>query len=103
MTKKKSLFMEHTEIPAQKTSAEILQLLVQAGAREVLQQYDGKGKLTGLKFGLDVKRGKTVQTTIFQLPARIEPIFKIINGRRIEPWAHKDKDMAQAERTAWRQ
>lgn len=104
--KRKPLFMEHTEIPAEKTAAEILSLLVQAGAREVLQQYDSNRKLSGLKFALDVKRGGLSRTMIFQLPARVDPIFKILNGGRKWEWDRREqanKDRAQSERVAWRQ
>ena len=62
-----------------------------AGAREVLTQYDGKGKISGLKFALDVKREGLNRTMIFQLPARTEPIFKIINGRRRYEWDRKEQ------------
>lgn len=100
---KQTLFMETTQIPPEKTAGEIVSYLVQSGAREILMQYDGKGKLTGLKFSLDIpKHG----TQIFVLPARTEPIFKIINGRRKWQSDRDDKaavDHIQAERVAWRQ
>jgi hypothetical protein len=64
--KTKTLFMETTTIEASQTSGEIVSYLVQAGAKQVLMEYGGeKGKLTGLKFGLDIpKHG----TQIFVLP-----------------------------------
>jgi hypothetical protein len=102
----KTLFMETTQVSAEKTSTEMLSLLVQAGAREVLQQFDGNGKLTGLKFALDVRRENVNRTMIFQLPVRVEPVFKLINGRRKYEWDKREqakKDREQAERVAWRQ
>jgi hypothetical protein len=100
---KQILFMETTKIKAGQTASQIVSFLAQACAREVLMQYDGKGKLTGLKFSLDIPRHGT---QIFVLPARVDPIFKIINGRR--KYAHdqtvnKSKDLEQSERVAWRQ
>lgn len=98
---KKTLFMETTEVSPEKTAGEILGALVAAGASQVALQYENK-KLSGLRFGLDIpKRG----TVIYALPARVQPIFKLLNGRR-QSWDredHADKDLAQAERVAWRQ
>jgi hypothetical protein len=99
---KQILFMETTQIASEKTAGEIVSCLVQAGAKEILMQYD-KGKLTGLKFSLDIpKHG----TQIFVLPARTDPIFKIINGRRKWRTDREQKaavDRIQSERVAWRQ
>jgi hypothetical protein len=98
----KKLFMETTAISAEKTAGEILAVLVSGGATQVALQYENK-KISALRFGLEVpKRG----TVVFNLPARIDPVFKIINGRR--KWAHDrnefaNKDRDQAERIAWRQ
>jgi hypothetical protein len=42
----------------------------------------------------------------FQLPVRIDPVFKILNGRRRSAYERQEsagKDRAQAERVAWRQ
>ena len=90
--------MGTTEIPAQRTIGEIQSLLVRAGALQVLTSYDPKTREpSGLCFTLDVK-GMTIP---FKLPARIEPIYKIIHG---DSWNRdKAKDMEQAKRVAWRQ
>lgn len=96
--------MESTEISASKTAAEISTALVEAGAREISLQYDETNKLVGLRFVLLVEK-MPIQ---FALPVRVEPVFKILNGRR-QNWgqfsksAMVKKDREQAERVAWRQ
>lgn len=98
----KTLFMETTAIEAEKTAAEITSLLVQSGARRLMMEYGTDKDIAGLRFELDVK-GKP---WICVLPARVEPIFKILNGRRKSSWDRKEKtpqDQAQAKRVAWRQ
>jgi len=100
--KKKSLFMETTEVPAEKTAAEVTGCLVQAGARRLMTEYDMNREISGIRFELEVQ-GKPWCCV---LPARVEPIFKIINGRRKYPYdrtQNEDKDRATAKRVAWRQ
>lgn len=100
--KPKTLFMETTEVPHEKTAGEIISLLVQSGARQIGMDYD-QGKLTGLKFVLEVRPGFPRP---FALPARVEPVFKILNGRRkytYDRTSNATKDRLQAERVAWRQ
>ena len=96
--KRKDLFMGTTEIPAQRTIGEIQSFLVRAGALQVLTSYDPKTKEpAGLCFTLNVK-GMTIP---FKLPARVDPIFKIIHtGDHRRDTA---RDMEQAKRVAWRQ
>jgi hypothetical protein len=96
--KRKDLYMGSTEIEVIRTMGEIQSLLVRAGAIQILTTYDEKTKEpSGLHFVLNVK-GMSVP---FQLPARVEPIFKIIYG---DGWQrNRQKDMEQAKRVAWRQ
>lgn len=97
------MYMQTTAIPAMQTAGEIISLLVQSGAREISQTYDGKMKLTGVRFTLEVAPG---MIRLFSLPVRIEPVFKCINGARKYNWDRTEsaaKDREQAERVAWRQ
>jgi hypothetical protein len=99
---KQKLFMETTRVPAERTASEILGLLVQAGAGQVAMEYKDK-KIAALRFGLEVARRGTV---IFVLPVRVEPIFKLINGRRAYEYDRRlkaNQDRAQSEMVAWRQ
>ncbi len=97
--------METTQIPAERTAAEITSLLVTSGARQISMDYDG-GKIVGMRFGL-VVNGAPIP---FKLPVRVDPVFRMLNGRRPEAiWRRgnrqemAEKDLVQAERVAWRQ
>ena len=96
--KRKDLYMGSTEIDPTRTIGEIQSFLVRIGALQVLTSYDPKTKEPiGLCFTLNIK-GMTVP---FKMPARIEPIFKIIYG---DGWQRdRNRDMLQAKRVAWRQ
>lgn len=101
---KKKLFMETTEIESYKTAGEITSILVQAGAAQIAQEYGPDKEICGLRFSLKVNGNFWMVV----LPARVEPIFKIINGRR-EAYGQfskrnmEAKDRQQAKRIAWRQ
>lgn len=98
---KKTLYMETTSIDVQKTAGEITAELVKAGATSVNTDYTA-GKITGLRWVMRISG----QDIVFDMPARIEPVFKLLNGRRTDSWKRKDhaqQDQDQAERVAWRQ
>ena len=100
---KDSLFMETTKIPPERTAAEIIALLVESGARQISQDYDGNKKLSGVFFTLEVLPGVV---RAYKLPVRIDPVFKVINGRSKYLHARTEnhrQDQEQAERVAWRQ
>ena len=103
----KTLFMETTQIPSLKTAGEITELLVRAGAAQIAMDYSGQ-KIVGLMFSVPVS-GR-VEPYCYKLPVRVDPVFRLLNGRRPEShwkrgnrkeWADRDRD--QAERVAWRQ
>lgn len=101
---KKKLFMETTEIESAKTAGEITSILVQAGAAQIAQEYGPDKEITGLRFSLKVQENFWMVV----LPARVEPIFKIINGRRenygqFSKQNMEAKDRLHAKRIAWRQ
>ena len=94
------LYMETTQISAEKTAQEISGLLIQAGASAIRQDLADK-KITGLSFTLMVK-GEHVP---FMLPIRIEPVFLCLQ-KKISPKnrvKNAPKQLQQAERVAWRQ
>jgi len=95
---RKTLFMETTQIDPQKTATEITAELVKAGATSINTDYKN-GKVSGLRWVMRVS-GRDV---LFDMPARVDPVFKIINGRRSYPAGHRVQDQEQAERVAWRQ
>lgn len=99
---KKLLFMETTGIEASRTAGEITSLLVQAGAVHIAQEYGDDKEISGLRFSLKVRD----KFWMIALPARVDPIFKIINGRRkysYDRTQKADQDRQQAKRVAWRQ
>lgn len=100
MPKKPAIYMETTEIPMQRTVTEVSLCLVQAGATTVSMKYEGS-KIVGLTWGMRIN-GKEVH---FAMPARVEPVYKLLCARRsasIDNAADK-RIRAQAERVAWRQ
>lgn len=97
---RKSIFMENTEVPADRSAAAITSLLVQAGARSVEMQYDENRKLNGIRFTF-------VHGALefpFSIPARVSQLFDKMWKVRKNRWAvDKPRIMDQAERVAWRQ
>jgi|SRR5262245_11756924 len=97
-----TMYMETTKISPERTASEITGLLVRAGARQLLMEYDKAGKLTGLKFILEV-RGRPLP---FALPARTDSVFQHLQNERKRTWARAEneaRDRQQADRIAWRQ
>ncbi len=98
---RKTVFRGTTEVEASRSVAQIIQRLVEAGARTVHQEYSEKGVVTALAFSLAID-GVNVP---FALPARVEPVFKLLKQQR-KHWvnsAMEQKIREQAERVAWRQ
>jgi len=99
--KKQTLYMETTGIDAQRTAGEVISELVSAGANQIATTYD-QGRVIGLRWVMKVNG----IDQLFEMPARVEPVFKVLNGRRKYDWDRKNKatdDRQQAERVAWRQ
>lgn len=95
--KRKDLYMGTTEIDPLRTIGEIHSYLVRMGAHRIMDTYEN-GEPVGVHFILPIKD----QEISFELPARVDPIFKIIrNGTTYRRSAAED--LAQAKRTAWRQ
>lgn len=98
---KKTLYMETTEIAAERTAAEIVAVLVGAGATQINTEYE-KGQIKGLRWIMRVAGADA----LFAMPARIEPIYKILKGRNRNTWfSSQDEQRMQekARRVAWRQ
>lgn len=95
-----ALYMETTEITAEKSAGEIHMLLMHAGAEAILMEYKDK-KISGFNFKLNINE----QSIPFRLPIRIEPIFKYLQKQRDPRNRAKkaERDQEQAERVAWRQ
>lgn len=96
----KPLLMESTTIDPGRTAAEIISVLVAAGANQINQSFEA-GKITGIRWTFRIG-GEDV---LFDMPARIEPVFKIFRKRRIGWVSERDEQLLRqkAERVAWRQ
>jgi hypothetical protein len=97
-----SLYLETTQIPAERTAGEISLLLVKSGASQISTEYDASHKIRALRFILGVQG----RPTVFSLPVRCEPIFNRLQKQRARlsnRTAKTGEDRAQAERIAWRQ
>lgn len=98
---KRTLFMETTTVDASRTAGEIRLELLKAGATKIMDEYDSAGGVLAMTFSIPSESGDLP----FRLPVRVDPVFRILNGRR-KSWdrsQHAAKDLAQAKRVAWRQ
>jgi hypothetical protein len=100
---KKPIYMETTEISADRTATEVSAALVMAGASSVSVRYD-KGKITGMGWTMKVGPNELA----FDMPARVDPVYELLASRRSGDPKYfnsetKNRIRAQAERVAWRQ
>jgi hypothetical protein len=97
---KKTLYMETTEVSAERSAAEVSAVLIRAGATQIATEYE-KGEIVGLRWTMRIA-GREL---LFAMPARVEPVYKIIHGRRdsYRRAEFEAKDRDQAKRVAWRQ
>jgi hypothetical protein len=79
--------MGTTKVKAEKTALEVMDVLRRSGAQQIALEYT-EAKITAMRFVFPLNG----QDVCFQLPVRIEGLKKLMRG-----------DMAQIERTAWRQ
>jgi hypothetical protein len=88
--------MVNTKVEAVQSIAEIQTYLIRMGATSIMTEFED-GEPSGLYFKMNVD-GKSMP---FELPARVEPIYKIMHANRF----NKDeaRDRSQAKRVAWRQ
>jgi hypothetical protein len=110
MSTKKTLYMESTEVPAERTAAEVSAELIKAGATQIATDYQN-GKITGLRWTLRVNG----IDALFQMPARVVPMYLLLLRRKgygenwLTSYAFKDgvpsnrDQWEKAERVAWRQ
>lgn len=88
--------MVNTKVEAVQSIAEIQTYLIRMGATSIMTEFED-GEPSGLFFKMNVD-GKSIP---FELPSRVEPIYKIMHAGRYEKDMHRDR--AQAKRVAWRQ
>ncbi len=81
-----------TKIDVYKTIGEIQGNLVRHGARKILTDYDGAGRIVSLSFMIDTPTGLLP----FQLPTRADRVLAVLHRQKVKC------DREQAERVAWR-
>jgi len=102
-----TLFMETTRITASRTAAEVSEVLIRSGATQIATDYKN-ARVSGLRWTMMVD-GRDM---LFNLPARVEPVFQLLKARserraygrtyRLTP-ATLIELREKAERVAWRQ
>ena len=89
-----------TDVPVEKTMAEIQKLLVENGAKGIALEYDEQGTIKDLFFKI-VVQGKELP---FRLPAKPDKVYSSLHGGA--PSYHHDRYgmhwRTEAERIAWR-
>ena len=97
-----------TQIPVEKTIAEIEKMLAESGAEKILKEYE-EGGINSISFMIPTEKGKLS----FKLPMNVEAVMQVINNqtgefkrtgyknRRIIPLKFHN-DMDQARRVGWR-
>jgi len=84
-----------TQVATEKTAIEIQMLLVKAGVKGFMTQFDDDGVMTGITFQLNTSNG----AMYFTLPANIDKLYVVLQNADI---GRKYKTREQAARTAWR-
>jgi cation transport regulator ChaC len=98
---KKTLYMETTEVPAERTASEVARELIQAGATQIATSY-ADGKVIGLRWTMKVNG----IDALFEMPARVDPVYEILKSRNRSTWLSEKERLRmreKAERVAWRQ
>ena len=89
-----------TDIPAERTIAEIQTILAQNGARGIAIDYDEAGRIKDLFFKIKLNHKELP----FRLPAKAERVYQALWGEKLE-WEqtrYGEGWKQQAERIAWR-
>lgn len=97
----KTLFMETTEITAERTIQEIETALIQHGAAAVLKEYEA-GIIQAVSFKMKTPAGDLP----FRLPCRWQAIETTLAKRNKKTWVRDSEKFARrekAKRVAWRQ
>jgi len=96
---KKPLFTYTTKIEPQKTVAEIQEVLTSHGAKSILTDYDGEGKIKSLSFMVNTPHGDIA----IQLPCNPEPVYRILKQQYSEKIISAGfVNKHQALRVSWR-
>jgi hypothetical protein len=89
-----SLLNYTTQISVDKTLGQVTAMLVRAGARQVMTEYDESGAPSGLTFSVSTALG----VRGFTLPVRAKAIERLLETQRESRY----KGVEQSHRVAWR-
>lgn len=84
-----------TSVPTSRTVGQIQGLLVEAGARKIMAEYDPVGNVVGMSFAVETPFGLQGYT----LPVRTERILAVLTREKV---AQRYRIPEHAERVAWR-
>jgi hypothetical protein len=89
-----------SSVPASQSIADIERILVGMGAKNIMKEYDGVGKVDSIMFS--IPRGES--SVPVKLPARREAIKKLFLNQYKRTPSREQQEMAaaQAERSAWK-
>jgi hypothetical protein len=85
-----------TTVPVSRTVAEVHQILVNAGARQIMSEYGDDGCPVGIAFAADTAMGMRS----FVVPVNSDAVLTVLKRDRSVPASKKVP--AHAERVAWR-
>lgn len=84
-----------TTVPASRTMGQVQGLLVEAGARSIMTEYDEVGRALGIAFSVQTAHGLRQ----YVLPVRSERVEAVLRRDKVPP---KYQTPEHAERVAWR-
>ena len=83
-----------TDVPVERTIAEIHQELVRAKATSILTEYDN-GEVQAIKFKIRAANGQELP---FRLPAKSDEAYQVLYGLSFDGWSAPLRDEATAHR-----
>lgn len=92
------MYLESTDVSAEKSANEISAELVRAGALTISMDYGADGCITGIRWSMAIKT-KLVE---FAIPARTDAIEKYLTSKA-PTQMQRNKAKGKARRIAWRQ
>lgn len=84
-----------TEVPAEKSIAELQKILTKHGARKLLIENDDDGSVSSMSFMIETERGMSG----YRLPLQWERVLAVLQEQKVQP---RYKTKAQAMRVGWR-
>ena len=86
-----------TKVSAEKTASEIMSMLANQGAKQVMMDFGDDAQPVSLKWRVETPKGPVA----FALPIRAEAVFEVLTKQRVLINSPESR-MEQAHRTAWR-